>query len=37
MFVKAELNKFFVFFTEGRVLTLAGSEKELIGFQTQLV
>ena len=35
--VKAELNKFSVFFAEGRILTLAGSEKELVGFRAQLV
>jgi hypothetical protein len=37
MLVKTELNKFFVFFTVGRILTLARSEKELIGIRTQLV
>jgi hypothetical protein len=37
MLVKTELNKFFVFFTKGRILPLAGSEKELVGFRAQLI
>jgi len=37
MLVKTKPNKFFVFFTKGRILPLAGLEKELVGFGTQLI